>query len=37
MAEDEMNDLMKIADGKGEGQVNIADLAEAICPPKPPK
>ena len=35
MAEDDMNDLMKMADGKGEGFVDINDLAEQICPPKP--
>ena len=37
MMDEELDDLMKVADPKGEGFVDIMDLAESICPPKPPK
>ena len=34
MAADELEELMKLADPKGEGKIDIDDLAEALCPPK---
>ena len=35
MTSEEIEELMKEADPKGEGSVDIAEFAERICPPKP--
>ena len=34
MSSDEIEELMKEADPKGDGFVEIADFADRICPPK---
>ena len=34
MSVDEVEELMKEADPKGEGSVDIAEFADRICPPK---
>ena len=34
MSADELEELMKVADPGKEGVVNIAEFADALCPPK---
>ena len=34
MTAEELEELMKEADPKGDGAVDIADFAERMCPPK---
>ena len=34
MKPEELEEMMKIADPKGEGSVDIADFADSLCPPK---
>ena len=34
MSLEEVEDLMKEADPKGEGAINIEDFAQRLCPPK---
>lgn len=34
MKPDELEEMMKVADPKGEGSIDIADFADSLCPPK---
>ena len=34
MTPEEVDELMKVADPKGEGIIDILDFADSICPPK---
>ena len=34
MNADELEDMMKIADPKGEGAIDIMEFADSLCPPK---
>ena len=34
MKSDEIDEMMKLADPKGEGSVDIMEFAESLCPPK---
>ncbi len=35
MTQDQLDELMKEADGKNEGKVDIEELCQRLCPPKP--
>ena len=37
MTEDEVEELLKEADPKGEGQIDIEEFAKMLCPPKDDK
>ena len=34
MTADEVEEMIKVADPKGEGFIDILDFADSICPPK---
>ena len=34
MTPEDLEEMMKIADPKGEGKVDIDDFAESLCPPR---
>ena len=34
MKQEDLDELMKVADPKGEGVIEIADFADSLCPPK---
>ncbi len=37
MTQEQLDELMKEADGKNEGKVDIEELCQRLCPPKPSK
>jgi len=35
LSQDELEEMMKIADTKGDGSVDIDEFCQTLCPPKP--
>jgi Ca2+-binding EF-hand superfamily protein len=35
LSQDEIEEMMKIADPKGDGSVDLDEFCQTLCPPKP--